>query len=266
VWQASVVAQANVATNGPAFRRAYTPVFLLAIAAAWIGVVAIARDMGAMTGTMGLGLVAFVAVWALMMAAMMLPAVAPFASFYTRTFTDRRGRRLAMFSAGYILVRAGVGVPAFALALLADRLLDDHATAATGLAVAIFVACGVYQLTPWKDRCLALCRSPLGFTLRYGAYRGRTRDLRVGAAHGLFCLGCCWALMGLLLAFGLMNVAAMVAIAAIVLAEKTWAHGLGLARVVGVASLVVAALVIARPQIASGLYHANMTSMRGGGM
>lgn len=92
------------------------------------------------------------------------------------------------------------------------------------LAVTIFAACGVYQLTPLKDRCLARCRAPHGFLLKLGAYRGRTRDLRAGLYHGAFCLACCWALMALLIAFGLMNVIAMVVLAGAVLIEKTWAR------------------------------------------
>jgi len=246
-----------------ALRRSYPSALLLVGAAAWVAVALIARDMGAMSGTMGLGVLAFVGVWALMMAAMMVPSVSPFASFYTRTFTDGRGLRLAMFSAGYLMAWTAAGIPAFVVAMLVDHIVDDHSRGATALAVVIFVACGVYQLTPWKDRCLTLCRSPLGFTLRYSAYRGRTRDLRVGAAHGAFCLACCWALMALLFAFGLMNVVAMLVIASIVFAEKISARGIGLARVVGAASLVVAVLVIVRPSIAAGLYHTNM-SMTGG--
>ena len=98
-----------------------------------------------------------------------------------------------------------------------------HPPAATALAVTIFVACGIYQLTPLKDRCLARCRSPLGLLLKFGSYRGRTRDLRVGLYHGGFCLACCWALMALLVAFGLMNIMAMV-----VLAAPSWSRRPGL--------------------------------------
>jgi predicted metal-binding membrane protein len=68
------------------------------------------------------------------------------------------------------------------------------------LAVAIFAARGIYQLTPIKDRCLARCRSPRGFIFKYGSYRARLRELRVGMSHGAFCLGCCWALVAVLVA------------------------------------------------------------------
>jgi predicted metal-binding membrane protein len=101
---------------------------LLSAAVAWAAVVAVGRGMGAMSGTMGFSVLAFVAVWSLMMAAMMLPGVAPFASFYARTFTEHRKRRLFAFASGYLLVWAAVGLPAFALAWVVDRVVADHAT------------------------------------------------------------------------------------------------------------------------------------------
>jgi predicted metal-binding membrane protein len=231
------------------------PVSLLLVvaAASWLVLVVVANDMGSMPGTMGLGPASFAAVWVLMMAAMMLPSVAPFASLYTRTFGDNRVVRMVAFAAGYLLVWAAAAIPAYGLAYLADRAAPGHQTAAKVLAVAIFAACGVYQLTPLKDRCLAHCRSPLGFVLKFTSYQGRTRDLRVGLYHGAFCLGCCWALMILLVAFGLMNLAAMVVLAAVVLAEKYWRWGPGLAKALGVAALVLAVAVIFRPGLAPGL-------------
>jgi predicted metal-binding membrane protein len=226
---------------------------LLGAAAAWVGVVAVARHMGPMPGTMGVGLRTFTAIWALMMAAMMLPSVTPFASLYTRTFTDRRGQRLTVLLAGYLLVWTAAAVPAYGLAWLADQAVGGHPAAATALAVAIFVACGVYQLTPFKDRCLARCRSPLGFLMKFASYRGRTRDLRVGLYHGGFCLACCWALMALLVVFGLMNLAAMVVLSAVVLVEKTGRWGRPFSVALGIAALVLAVLVVFDPHLAPGL-------------
>jgi predicted metal-binding membrane protein len=132
------------------------------------------------------------------------------------------GLRLAGFALGCLIVWTLAALPAYALAWLAANLARAHPATATVLAIVIFGTCGLYQLTPVKDRCLARCRSPMGFALKLGSYRGRTRDLRVGLCHGAFCLVCCWALMTLLVAFGLMNVIAMVVLAAAVLAEKTW--------------------------------------------
>jgi predicted metal-binding membrane protein len=228
---------------------------LMMAAAGWVGVVVLLGDMGAMPGTMGLGLVSFVAVWALMMTAMMLPSVAPFVTLYARALTDARRTRLSVLVVGYLLVWAAAGVPAYGLAWLADRAVGGQRISAAMLAVMLFAACGVYQLTPLKDVCLARCRAPLGFVLRYSSYRGATRDLRVGFHHGLYCLACCWSLMALLVAFGLMNVAAMVGLAVVVLVEKAWARGPAFARVVGVVSLAAAALVVWMPGLAPGLEH-----------
>jgi predicted metal-binding membrane protein len=237
---------------------------LVVAAGAWAGVAVVARDMGSMPGTMGLGVGAFTAVWALMMAAMMLPSVTPFASLYSRTLRGRRGWRLAAFGCGYLIVWALAALPAYGLAWLAGRLVAGHPAAATVLAVAIFAACGVYQLTPVKGRCLARCRSPLGFVLKLGGYRGRTRDLRVGLYHGAFCLACCWALMAVLVAFGLMNVIAMVVLAGAVLAEKAWVWGPHFSRVLGVAALGLAVAVVFVPGLAPGLQQVANAGQMGG--
>jgi predicted metal-binding membrane protein len=213
---------------------------------------------------MGLSLGLFVGVWSLMMTAMMLPSTAPFAALYTRTLTDHRPRRIAELAVGYLLVWTIAAVPAYALAWLAGELVGTRPAAVRVLAAVIFAACGIYQLTPVKDRCLAKCRSPLGFVLKYGSYRGRMRDARVGINHGAFCLACCWALMVILIAVGLMNLAAMVVLTAVVLAEKTWRWGPRLSRVVGVVALILAAVVVFRPSLAGGLYQA--PGMSGGSM
>ncbi len=258
---------AQAGRPAPPSLRQLTPaasLLLVAAAGAWAGVVLVARDMGSMPGTMGLGAGSFAAVWALMMAAMMLPSVAPFASLYSRTFTSSRGSRLGAFSSGYLIVWTVAALPAYGLAWLAGRLAGGHPATATVLAAAIFAACGAYQLTPLKDRCLARCRTPLGFMLRLGAYRGRTRDLRAGLYHGTFCVACCWALMALLVAFGLMNVIAMVVLAGAVLTEKIWARGAGFSRALGVAALALAVAVIFEPGLAPGLRYAADTGGMGG--
>ncbi len=252
--------------TAPTFRQLTLPasVLLLVGAGAWVAVVAISRGMGEMPGTMGLAFGAFVGVWALMMTAMMLPTVAPFAALYTRTLTDDRARRTTELATGYLIVWTLAAVPAFALAWLADELVGSRPTAARVLAVTIFAACGIYQLTPLKDRCLARCRSPLGFVMKYGSYQGRLRDMRVGINHGAFCLACCWSLMAVLIAVGLMNVAAMVVLAAVVLVEKTWRWGRQFSRAVGVAALVLAVAVVFWPSLAAGLEPG--PQMPGGGM
>jgi predicted metal-binding membrane protein len=239
---------------GPATREA---AFLLILAAgAWAATVALARGMAGMTGTMGLGLALFVPVWTLMMAAMMLPSVAPTASLYAKTFRDSRAVRSAGLVAGYLAVWAVAGVPAYGLAWLAGWLAGMHPSAAHITAVAVFAVCGVYQLSSLKDRCLAHCRSPLGLLLHYGSYRGRSRELRVGVHNGAYCLGCCWGLMVILIAVGVMNVIAMIGLAALVLVEKAWRWGPATGRLAGVAALAIAVATIWLPWLAPGLHAA----------
>ena len=242
----------------PGLARRETALLLIAAAGAWAATVALARGMTGMTGTMGLGLVAFVPVWTLMMAAMMLPSVTPVATLYARTFQGNRAVRIAGLVVGYLAVWAAAGLPAYGLAWLAGWLAGGHPGGAHFAAVAVFAVCGAYQLSPLKDRCLAHCRSPLGLLLHYGSYRGRSRDLRVGVHHGGYCLGCCWALMIILIAVGVMNVAAMVGLAALVLIEKTWSWGPAAGRLAGVAALALAAAIIWFPWLAPGLHAAPM--------
>jgi predicted metal-binding membrane protein len=222
---------------------------------AWVTTIAWIRadDMEAAPGTMGMAWWSFMVMWALMMAAMMLPSVAPFIGTYQATVVERRALRLTALAVGYLVVWAAVGVVAFVLADWFGDLASERADVARGVAVVTFAVVGVYQLTPLKFRCLRHCRSPLGHLMHYLGFRGATRDLRAGMHHGWFCLGCCWALMLLLIAFGVMNVGAMVALAAVIAIEKVWRHGEVFARVVGVACLAFAVGVVFEPGLAPGL-------------
>ncbi|MGZ4433214.1 MAG: DUF2182 domain-containing protein [Trebonia sp.] len=258
-WPGERLARVNVSAPLAQPKQAAFPLvafLLVAAAGAWAATVAIARGMTGMIGTMGLGLAVFVPVWTLMMAAMMLPSVTPVATLYARTIPGRRTARTAGLMAGYLAVWAAAGLPAFGLAWLAGWLTGQHPGAAHIAAVAVFAVCGAYQLSSLKDRCLARCRSPLGLLLHYGSYRGRLRDLRVGAHHGGYCLGCCWALMVILVAVGVMNLAAMVGLAALVLIEKTWSRGPAVGRLAGTAVLALAVATIWFPWLAPGLHAA----------
>ena len=238
--------------------RRFTPqaaAVLLAAGIAWAFTVQRSPAIGgAMPGTMGLGLPAFLLMWTPMMTAMMLPAVAPLASVYSRTVQTHRSVRLTAFALGYLTVWVAAGVPAFALAWAAGRLADGRPGFATAAAVAAYAGCGLYQLTPWKDRCLLHCRSPLALLLHYGSYRGPLRDLAAGAHHGAYCAGCCWALFVVLIALGVMNLAAMAVLAAVVLLEKHWSRGVGFSRAVGLVALVLAVAVVWVPALAPGLH------------
>lgn len=229
-------------------------VLLVLGAAAWLGTVVVARGMNVMPGTMGLGLLAFVIVWTLMMAAMMLPSVTPFALLYARGVREHRAVRIGSLVGGYLIVWVASGVPAFGLARLGGELAGRRPVVATVASAVIFAACGIYQLTPVKDLCLIRCRSPLGQVFRYGGFSSRAREFRIGMHHGAYCVACCWALMLLLIAFGVMNVAGMVGLAVVVLVEKRSVHGRGFARLVGLAALGLAVAVIWVPGLAPGLH------------
>ena len=235
----------------PVLRFTRESIFMLGVAAlAWAGVIAYARDMGNGVGTMGMSLLEFMGMWSLMMTAMMLPAVAPVASLYLRTIVSDRSRRLGLFVGGYLIVWATAGIPAYiALRFVDDRVADSTATMRT-IAVIVLATAGVYQLTPLKAVCLRHCRSPLGQLLHYGNIKGRGKDLKVALHHAGFCLGCCWALMALFLAFGVMNLWAMLGLAVIVFSEKLLPHGETIGRLAGAAFVALALLVAFSPQVA----------------
>ena len=235
-------------------------------AVAWVVTVALARDMGNGPGTMGLALLPFLGLWAVMMAAMMLPSVAPVAVLWTRLITGTsaglsRVARMSTFLSGYLLAWAAVGAVAFAALTGTGRLVTASPVAAKWLGVAIFIAAGVYQLTPWKDWCLRRCRSPIGALMYYAGFKGRGRDLRVGLHHGATCTGCCWGLMVVLIAVGVMNVAIMAALAVVIFAEKLWRYGKPFGQAVGVALVAFGVLAIWFPWLLPGLHVSGMPAM-----
>jgi predicted metal-binding membrane protein len=245
------------ATVGAEKRRtpASSTVVLLALAGvAWFATIVwiAALDMSLEAGTMGLSIVEFVVMWTLMMAAMMLPAIAPLVSMYARSVRGSASA-LAAFGGGYLLVWASTGVVAFVLTWLFGELAEANARAAQAVAVGAFVVCGAYQLTPMKRWCLRHCRSPISHLLHYASYSGRTRHLRAGAHHGMICVGCCWGMMLALLAVGMMNIPAMVLLALLITLEKQWRYGETLAKIVGVTALVYAGAIAIDGDLAPGL-------------
>src|SRR3954470_21495966 len=159
----------------------------------------------------------FTGVWIVMMAAMMFPSVAPTVALYSRMGGARWPLSPLLFVAGYLVTWTVAGVMAFALARagagIGDVLAWDHA--GRWVAGATLLLAALYELTPLKDVCLNKCRSPLGFLL--GAWRdGRWGAVQMGAKHGAWCVGCCWALMASLFALGLMSLVWMALVAALI--------------------------------------------------
>jgi predicted metal-binding membrane protein len=195
---------------------------------------------GAETWSAGYALVVF-AMWAVMMAAMMLPSAAPMILFYDSIASRRlaRGEAAAgagVFTLGYIAAWALFSVAATALELALESLalmLPMMHTTSIGAAGAVLVAAGIYQWTPFKQSCLRRCRSPLDFVQEH--WREGTRGaFAMGLRHGAFCVGCCWLLMLLLFVGGVMNLWWISGIALFVLVEKLAPAGHWLGRVAGV--------------------------------
>jgi predicted metal-binding membrane protein len=221
---------------------------LSAAALAWAAVIVIARRMGNGVGTMQLSLLAFTGMWTLMMAAMMLPAVAPVASLYLRTISTRQPARWLLFVGGYFLLWSALALPAYVILRGFDSVVSD--TVLRVIAAAVLGGAGIYQLTPFKAACLRHCRSPLGQLLQYGNTTGTAKELRVAVHHAAYCVGCCWMLMAIMLAFGVMNVWAMVTLAAVLVGEKLLAHGEALGRFAGIAFIAVALALVVSPRVA----------------
>lgn len=198
--------------------------------------------MGMGVHLMSLG--AFMLAWVAMMGAMMFPAISPVVLLYSRAAAQRTVAPLPFFVAGYIAVWSATGLPAYAAwRELAMPIAEGRAWAGR-LAGAVLIVAAIWQLSPLKSICLRHCRSPLGFFLRFGRELSHpVGALRMGLAHGAFCLGCCWALMAVLVALGTMNLLWMIVLAMLIFLEKDARHGEGIA-IAGAAAFAVLGLVL----------------------
>ncbi|MGR8921601.1 MAG: DUF2182 domain-containing protein [Gammaproteobacteria bacterium] len=189
-------------------------------------------------GDAGPYLAAATLMWVVMMIAMMVPSVVPMTVVFRRLDRgDRPGLDATVFASGYLVAWAGFSVVAAALQwwLHAGGMLHGMELATAGrLTAAVLVAAGVYQLTPLKEACLARCRGPMGFFLEHWR-DGRLGALRMGLGHGLYCMGCCWALMLLMFAGGAMSVITMAALSVFILAERVLPAGPWVTRLPGFA-------------------------------
>jgi predicted metal-binding membrane protein len=196
---------------------------------------------------------ALVIMWAVMMVAMMTPAAVPMILMFVavsrrRAAEGRPAVPTAIFVLGYLAVWTLFSVgAALAQAVLHAAALLSPAMAATSplFAGGLLIAAGVFQWTPLKRACLAACRSPLSF-LMTGWREGRGGAFVMGLRHGLYCLGCCWALMALLFVAGVMNLLWVAAIAVAVLVEKVVPRGDVVGRLAGVALVAAGGLLVAR--------------------
>ncbi len=195
----------------------------------------------------------FMGMWVAMMVAMMFPTVAPIVLAH-RMVVQKRGEGnapTAAFIVGYLVVWSLIGVIPLAGFLGFRNLAADAADSRwlPTVAGAILVVAGAYQFTRWKASCLKACRSPMSFLMTHDWGGGSRSAFKAGVSHGAYCLGCCWALMAVLLVVGLMNLVWMAGIALIFLAEKNWTHGVGLTKLIGSALVALGIAVIISPGI-----------------
>jgi predicted metal-binding membrane protein len=194
----------------------------------------------------------FAGMWLAMMIAMMLPSSLPMLLLYRGVITFRGERHTtvltALMASAYFVVWTVFGLIAYGIGVsIADGAMLSPAFSAlvpVGAGAALVVA-GMYQLTPWKSACLKHCRDPLELVASH-LHPGWRGAVALGVHHGLFCTGCCWALMVMQLVMGVMNLGAMAAIATVIALEKLVARGQLIARVVGVGAIVAGVFLLAR--------------------
>lgn len=177
--------------------------------------------------------------WSVMMAGMMIPSALPMVLVHDRISRGQADVRPLVatiaFVAAYLAVWIGFSAAATAAQWLLERvrLMSDMMASASALfSGALLIAAGLFQWSSLKHACLSKCRSPMSFVLN--EWRPGVRGAFVtGIRHGVYCLGCCWALMALLFVFGTMNLVAAAALAMLVLAEKALPGGAAIARAAG---------------------------------
>ncbi len=241
----------------PRERTLILAALLVLSVAAWAVLIwqAVATDAEmALRPTMGMDAPLFLAIWVAMMVAIMFPTAAPMVLMFARIHRGKQqqGKPFVptwVFVSAYLVVWTLLGVLAYVAAVGAERLADrsmwlmDNAGRLGGV---ILLVAGVYQLSPLKYRCLAQCRSPLGFIMT--SWReGYGGAVRMGLAHGVYCAGCCWLLFVILFPLGMLNVAALAAITALIFAEKSLPIGRRLSLVAGVALMAYGVMAILLP-------------------
>jgi len=276
--------------DGVAGSRRWSPSQMTTVAlilgaalATWIIVVIRMRGMDAGPGTDLGSLGWYVGIWVTMMAAMMLPSVAPMVLVFHRVSTERarRGQSFVptwVFVGAYFAVWAVYGLAAFGLYRLLVHSTGgffDWDRGGRWVAGAAIALAGVYELTPLKSVCLKHCRSPLHYVM--GSWRnGWGGAVRMGAEHGAYCVGCCWGLMLVLFALGVMSLTWMIVVAALIFAQKVLPHGEVLTKAFAVAFISIGVWVAAAPGTVPGLTlptsdganraRARMMHMQPGGM
>jgi predicted metal-binding membrane protein len=196
----------------------------------------------------------FLAMWAAMMIAMMLPSTMPMLLVFRRAAAFSGERHLARLAwamgAGYFGVWTLFGCMAYGIGIAITQAAMQSLAVSRAVPLAIggaLVIAGVWQLTPWKTACLRHCRDPLEFVAHH-LHGGASGALRLGLHHGAFCAACCWGLMLIQLAIGVMDLRLMAGVAAVIAAEKLLPRGATVAKIVGIGA-VVSGLVLIGPTV-----------------
>jgi predicted metal-binding membrane protein len=170
---------------------------------------------------------------------------------YARSAAQGHVAPVPFFVAGYLAVWTAICLPAYFAWRALDTPLATGAEWTGRLAGLVFLLAAAYQLTPFKTACLKHCRSPISFFIRHGGTSINTpyRAARLGSHHGLFCLGCCWAIMAILVALGTMNLPLMGALTLVIFLEKVAPKGELLASVVATGFGVVGIWLLADPAL-----------------
>jgi predicted metal-binding membrane protein len=204
--------------------------------------------------TMDMSASLYIGLWAAMMVAIMFPTAAPMILAFAKVQANRRQREQLfvptwLFVGSYIALWSATGFLAYLVAAGGDELaqnwawLMDNAARIGGV---VLVVAGVYQLTPLKRICLSKCRTPMSYLL--GSWRdGNSGAVRMGLEHGAYCLGCCWMLFVILFPLGMMNIAAMAVITAVIFAEKSLVIGPKVAQMAAIALILYGGVVIVLP-------------------
>jgi predicted metal-binding membrane protein len=212
--------------------------------------------MMAMSPTMGMGALLWLAIWVAMMIAIMFPTAAPMILVFGQVHAGRRQREQSfiptwVFVSAYLLVWALTGVLAYGAAVLAERVAGQSPWVmanAGRLGGLVLIAAGLYQLSPLKQVCLAKCRSPLAFVMT--SWReGYPGTFRMGVEHGVYCLGCCWLLFVILFPLGMLNIAALAVLTFLIFAEKSLPLGQRARQVVALGLVAYGVLALAVPDV-----------------
>jgi predicted metal-binding membrane protein len=236
---------------------------VLLSALAWAGTVhqAGSMGMGMITCSMTMGMplsmsnaMLYLALWGVMMVAMMFPSVAPMVVLFSTVSRKKREQEATfaptwVFAAGYGTLWTLTGVAAYAGDLAIQSLPDSFPslrTYGTVMGGATLIAAGLYQFTPLKYLCLTQCRSPMGFLLN--SWRdGYLGAFRMGFHHGAYCLGCCWSLMAVFFVVGTMNLVWMGILTLVIFMEKIIPRGVAMGKGVGLGLIGLGLLLALYP-------------------